>query len=155
MSSITSFPTIPIVLVPKENAFEVLDHRPVILVVDDERVIADTLSLILTSHGFAVMTAYDGRSALEIATTVLPDLLISDVVMPDLNGIELALAIMAAVPDCETILFSGQASLADFLAPARAAGYDFTLLSKPIHPSAMLALVDERLKLRAQSPAMA
>ena len=42
-------------------------NQPVVLIVDDERVIADTLSIILSRSGFSTMTAYDGESALELA----------------------------------------------------------------------------------------
>ena len=62
--------------------------KPRVLVVDDERVIADTLSAILSKHGFAVMTAYSGATALDLARVTPPDLLISDVAMPEMNGIE-------------------------------------------------------------------
>ena len=113
---------------------------PVVLVVDDERIIADTLSLIFSRSGFTVLTAYDARSALELAQSIRPDLLISDITMaPDMTGVDLAMELVKAVPDCKILLFSGQAGTMDLLANARAAGHSFTLLSKPVHPSALLA----------------
>jgi CheY-like chemotaxis protein len=66
-----------------------------ILVVDDEKRIADTLALILRSKGYVVQAAYDGMQAYEICRTVIPRLLISDVVMPEMNGIELAIKVRA------------------------------------------------------------
>jgi DNA-binding response OmpR family regulator len=125
-------------------------NPPVILVVDDERTIADTLSMILGKNGFAAMTAYNGASALEIATLVPPQLLISDVMMPGMSGIDLAIAIRDVVPDCGVILFSARAFTADLLASARLAGLDFMALTKPVHPTEMLARVSERLKLRKE-----
>jgi CheY-like chemotaxis protein len=117
--------------------------RPVVLVVDDERLIADTLAAILEISGYAAMVAYDGQSALEIAKVIPPDLLISDVVMPGMSGVELAMALSQSIPDCKVLLFSGQAATLDLLSAARAAGHDFPALTKPVHPRAMLDHVSE------------
>ncbi len=123
--------------------------RPVVLVVDDERIIADTLGAILGYSGYTAMTAYDGLSALEIARVIPPDLLISDVAMPGMGGIELAIALRQSIPDCNVLLFSGQAITVDLLATARAAGYDFTALTKPVHPTDLLARVSELVSRNA------
>jgi DNA-binding response OmpR family regulator len=122
--------------------------KPVVLVVDDERVIADTLTAILARNGIAAMAAYDGRTALEIARVIPPDLLLTDVVMPDMSGIDLAIAMKQAVPDCKILLFSGQAATVDLLAAERDAGRDFAIIAKPIHPTDLLARVSECLKLQ-------
>jgi hypothetical protein len=85
------FPTMTVEEILRADSNHRADQNsPVILVVDDERVIADTLSVILSRNGFAAMTAYNGTSALEIATLVPPQLLISDVMMPGMSGIDLA-----------------------------------------------------------------
>jgi DNA-binding response OmpR family regulator len=153
MSGTMRFLTLPAEAIPRmESNHRASQNPPFVLVVDDERVIADTLSAILCKNGFAAMTAYDGTSALEIATLVPPQLLISDVMMPGMSGIDLAIAVRHAVPDCEVILFSGQASTADLLTSAPLAGQDFVALSKPVHPTDMLAQVSERLALRKKSP---
>lgn len=112
--------------------------RPFVVVVDDERRIADTLVLILDSRGYAAAAAHDGASALEICRQRAPDLVISDVVMPDMNGIDLAIAIRQRFRDCHILLFSGQAETADILENARCRGYDFELLAKPLHPEDLL-----------------
>lgn len=117
--------------------------RPVALVVDDERVIADTLAIILNNAGYAATAAYNAESALEMAKIVPPQLLVSDVAMPGMNGIELAIAMKEAVPDCKTLLFSGQAATADMLSNVREAGHDFALLAKPAHPHDLLAQVSQ------------
>jgi len=154
MNGTRRFPIVPIEAIPRtESSHRVDQNTPVVLVVDDERVIADTLSLILGKNGFAARTAYNGTSALEIATLVPPQLLISDVMMPGISGVDLAIAIRHAVPDCQVILFSGQASTADLLASARLAGQDFVVLTKPVHPTEMLARVSEALALRKEVPA--
>jgi DNA-binding NtrC family response regulator len=117
--------------------------RPVLLVVDDERVIADTLVVILNNAGYAASAAYDAQSALAMAQIVPPELLVSDVVMPGMSGVELAVAMKDIVPDCRTLLFSGQAATADMLLHARKSGHEFTLLAKPVHPHDLLAQVSQ------------
>jgi CheY-like chemotaxis protein len=124
------------------------ERESVVLVVDDERVIADTLSLILLKSGYNVLTAYDGKTALEIARSVPPALLITDVVMPGMTGIELAIMLVEVIPDCKVLLFSGQAATVDLLAAARDMGYEFTILTKPVHPTDMLRRVKERLDIQ-------
>jgi DNA-binding response OmpR family regulator len=120
-------------------------HKPAVLVVDDEAVIADTLAVILSQHGFATMVAYDGTTALRIAQTVPPDLLLTDVVMPGMSGVDLAVAIRQSLPNCKVLLFSGQAATVDLLAAAGDAGRDFTVLSKPLHPKELLARLTQTL----------
>ncbi len=113
--------------------------RPLVLVVDDECVIADTLVSILTGRGYAAIAAYDAESALDLISVIPPELLISDVVLPGMSGIQLAIAIKSIVPECRILLFSGQAATVDLLNAARSAGHDFTVLAKPIHPADLLA----------------
>jgi CheY-like chemotaxis protein len=110
-----------------------------VLVVDDEQVIADTLSIILNKAGFDASPVYTGTAAVESARTLQPDLIISDVIMPDMNGIEAAIQIRAFLPACKILLFSGQAATADLLESARAKGHEFEILAKPVHPQDLLA----------------
>jgi CheY-like chemotaxis protein len=114
-----------------------------VLIVDDERVIADTLALILRSRGFTVNTAYSGEDAVELAEAMRPDVLISDVVMGPMSGVEAAIAICGELPDCRVILISGQLITADLLKEATARGHDFEVLIKPVHPQLLL----DRLRL--------
>jgi DNA-binding NtrC family response regulator len=117
----------------------------IILVVDDEQRIADTLALILRSNGYETAVAYEGASALAHCSRIQPDLLLTDVVMPGMNGIELAEAVSEKFPECKVLLFSGHAATAELLHRARKQGCDFTLLSKPIHPEVLLKKVAEIL----------
>ena len=125
-------------------------RNPVVLVVDDEVVIADTLTTIIAQHGIAAMTAYDGFDALEIARVIPPDLLLADVVMPGMSGIDLAIEIKKDIPDCAVLLFSGQAATTGLLAKAGKAWCDFEVLLKPIHPHKLVQLIFERLHLDAK-----
>ncbi len=123
-------------------------YRPTVMVVDDESSIADTLAEILSRSGYAAVAAYDGDSALESALITPPEMLITDVVLPGMSGIDLAITVKRIFPDCKIILFSGQASTADLLAAAHREGHQFLLLNKPIHPADLLARVAENLKHR-------
>ncbi len=113
--------------------------KPIVLVVDDEQVIADTLAKILDLNGYDASAVYTGTAAVESARSLRPDLIISDVIMPDMNGIEAAISIRSFLPTCKILLFSGQAATADLLEDARAHGHEFEILAKPVHPSDLLA----------------
>jgi len=117
---------------PEKNA------KPKVLVADDERVIADTLAMILNQSGFNARAVYSGEKAVELASTFEPDMLISDVIMDDLNGIDAAIRIRELLPRIKILLFSGQAATADLLEKARAQGYEFEILAKPVHPQDLL-----------------
>ena len=114
-------------------------NKPKVLVVDDEHVIADTLAIILNQNGFDAAAVYTGNGAVERARNVKPDLIISDVIMPDMNGIDAAIRIRQFLPNCKILLFSGQAATADLLQRARAQGHEFEILAKPVHPQDLLA----------------
>ena len=119
--------------------------RTVAFVVDDEDVIASTLELILLSRGFAVRSFVDPSDAAEAAQLTKPDFLLTDVMMPKLNGIELALKMREINPDCCVLLFSGQAGTSDLLARASAQGHSFEILAKPVHPLDLLSKIAELL----------
>jgi CheY-like chemotaxis protein len=111
--------------------------NPRVLVVDDERIIADTLALILNRSGFETTAVYSGEMAVEIAKALKPNFLISDVTMGTMSGIEAATKIRQAVPSCRVILFSGQAANADRTAAAGEL-HPFEILMKPVHPRVFL-----------------
>lgn len=116
-------------------------HAKRILVVDDEKCIAETLALILRSSGYEAAPLNDGQSALQECARSIPDLVISDVMMPLLNGIELAIQIKDRYPRCRIILISGLGGSFDLAEQASKKGYNFELLSKPIHPVELLSRI--------------
>jgi DNA-binding response OmpR family regulator len=139
-----NYEVVPVKDVPLGRPLRESGKQRLVLVVDDERVIANTLSVILSRAGFSVITAYDGESAFELARAAMPDLLLSDVMLgPGIDGTQLAIQIVETVPECKVLLFSGHASTADLLAEARKLGHDFTLMSKPVHPADLLARLTE------------
>ena len=109
-----------------------------VIVLDDERVISDTLAMILNHHGFQTRVGYTGEQGLRIAQEFKPDLIVSDVIMAGLNGIDMSIQIRKMFPDCTILLFSGQAATADLLEKSRSHGYDFEILAKPVHPQDLL-----------------
>lgn len=135
----------PIVSPRKATPAQTHGHHPRVLVVDDECAIADTIAAILSFSGFPAIAAYDGNGALDTALLRPPEMLITDVMLPGMNGVELALTIKRVYPECKILLFSGQASTSDLLATARRAGHFFTLLNKPVPPEALVAMVAEGL----------
>jgi CheY-like chemotaxis protein len=127
------------------EAVTVPHTKPRVLVADDEQVIANTLAIILNQAGFEARAVYSGEKAIESLDTFEPDMLISDVIMTGMTGIEAAIATRAKRPKCKILLFSGQAATADLLEKARTQGHEFEILAKPVHPTDLLA------KLRRQS----
>ncbi len=109
-----------------------------VIVVDDEPIIADTLVNILNGEGHSAISVSDGASAVKWAEMVRPDAIVSDVIMPGMNGIETAVAVMRMLPRCRVILFSGQAASVDLLERARQEGHFFEVLAKPIDPEILL-----------------
>jgi DNA-binding response OmpR family regulator len=114
------------------------EGRRRVLVADDESLIADTLAQILNASGFEAQTAYSGEQALEMATFVNPDVLIADVIMGGMNGVETAISIRKMLPRCKVILCSGQVASESLLHEAEEQGYNFDLLFKPVHPRQLL-----------------
>jgi CheY-like chemotaxis protein len=110
-----------------------------VLVADDEQVIANTLAIILNQHGFEARAVYSGEKAIEALDTFQPDMLISDVIMTGMTGIEAAIVTREKLPKCKILLFSGQAATADLLEKARSEGHEFEILAKPVHPTDLLA----------------
>jgi CheY-like chemotaxis protein len=112
-----------------------------VLVVDDEELIAESLAEILRSEGFDAIVALSGEDAVALANEVCPDIVITDVLMPDIDGVETAIRIRVICPKARIILFSGQAATSDILKKAKADGHEFQLLPKPLHPARLLEAV--------------
>jgi DNA-binding NtrC family response regulator len=116
------------------------DNPPqTVFVVDDEPVIASTLAAILNASGFKATAFNHPQDAIEAAMREGPALLISDVIMPGMNGIDLAIHLRSLCPKCRVLLFSGQEATKELVDAANKEGHQFELLLKPIHPKDLLA----------------
>lgn len=114
---------------------------PRVLVSDDEEIIARTLVSILNQSGFSAKATFDGRSAVLAATEWRPDILLCDVRMPEMDGIEAATHICEMLPECRIFLISAQEREAARVAEHRARGYAFEFILKPIHPLELIQLL--------------
>jgi CheY-like chemotaxis protein len=112
-----------------------------VFVVDDEKIIAETLAVILRMSGYSARFFVNPLEALQVALSEPPDLLISDVRMPQLSGIDLAIQIRDQCPRCKILLLSGETETVDLLGKR---GHDFHLLSKPILPRDLLRRIREQ-----------
>lgn len=117
---------------------------PRVLIVDDEQMIASTLAQILNGSGFVAKAVFSGEHAVPEASEFRPDVLLTDVIMRGISGIDVAMQVSKVLPACRVILFSGQASTADLLDRAEALGYSFEVIAKPIHPKELLRMLGHR-----------
>jgi CheY-like chemotaxis protein len=104
-----------------------------------KRSFADSLAAILSHFGYETFAAYNGKAALEQARIFEPDFLVTDVMMPVMNGIELAIQIRDLLPACKVILFSGMAVTSALVDDAKSRGHYFEVLPKPVQPKVLLA----------------
>ena len=109
-----------------------------VLVIDDEKPLADTLVMILQRNGYEAMCAYTGAEALDKLGSFRPDCVISDVIMPGITGTELCVEIESKLPDCRILLFSGQGSTTEMIESVRVKGHSWEVLAKPMDPRELL-----------------
>jgi DNA-binding response OmpR family regulator len=107
-------------------------------VIDDERLIADSLAEILRQANFDAVALYSGQSAIDFALQECPDVVVSDVMMPRINGVQAVIAIRERCPSTRVLLFSGHAGTAGLLSEAESQGHRFEVLAKPVHPQELL-----------------
>jgi DNA-binding response OmpR family regulator len=119
--------------------------RPRVLIADDEQVIAGTLATILNHGGFEARDVNTSADALRVAPDFAPDVLITDVIMAGLDGIDLAIRIKALLPGVRVFLLSGQTATADLLQRRNATGHGFEILQKPVHPRDLISRLRESL----------
>jgi CheY-like chemotaxis protein len=99
-----------------------------VIVVDDEQVIANALAIILNQAGFEARAVFSGEQAIELLESFQPEMLIADVVMRGMTGIEAGIVIRNKLPKCKILLFSGQTATTELLEQARRQGHEFEIL---------------------------
>jgi CheY-like chemotaxis protein len=114
-----------------------------VLVVDDERIIADSIALILKGRGYDARPVYSGEDAAELAMTWKPDAVIADVVMGKMNGVALAIYLSQALPACKVLLISGNIATSGLLDESKKLGHDFPILAKPFPPESVFEFLSQ------------
>jgi len=113
-----------------------------VLVVDDNEAIAVSLAKLLHRNGYQSFGANNSDDAIAAAETFAPYLVLSDVMMPGVNGVDTCMRIKNELPACRILLLSGEVSVAESLMQdSRRAGYNFELLSKPVEPRDLVAKI--------------
>jgi CheY-like chemotaxis protein len=110
-----------------------------VLVVDDDRLVADTLTLIFERNGFAAKAAYSAEEALECSRMFAPHLLLCDVTMPARDGLSLVEDITRELPSCRILVLTGfYSNLKSVREQARKLSRPLGVLTKPCQPSELL-----------------
>jgi CheY-like chemotaxis protein len=115
-----------------------------VLIVDDENVVADSLALVFSTQGYDTRVAYSAEQAADIISQWEPRLIILDVMLPGMNGIDFSIQLKTLCPNCRVLLFSGDQNTANLLQAAQVKGHEFTILPKPVDPRIFL---DEAARL--------
>jgi DNA-binding NtrC family response regulator len=113
--------------------------KPKVLVIDDEALIADTLTEILSLHGYDATPLYSGESAIEWIENSRPDIVLSDIVMRQVDGVQAAVRIRELHPECRVILFSASALSTANRRKISSLGFEY--LQRPLHPKDLLSHV--------------
>lgn len=100
-----------------------------VLVVDDEAVLAEMVSMALRYEGWEITTAVDGTSALAAARTIRPDAVVLDVMLPDMSGLEVLSRLHAQTPELPVLLLTAKDAVEDRIAGLAAGGDDY--VTKP------------------------
>jgi len=114
-----------------------------ILIVDDEPSIIQSLQGILTDEGFEVMTAEGGLKALDIIKETIPDIVLLDIWMPDIDGIETLKRIRELYPGLQVIMISGHGTIETAVRATKLGAYDF--IEKPLSLEKVLLSVNHAL----------
>jgi CheY-like chemotaxis protein len=128
------------------------DETRKVLVVDDEKTISNSLTVIFRNHGYQARAAYSAEEAIDVIAEWQPNFALLDVKLPNMNGIDLAIALKASNPDCRILLFSGYPDANDLLNAANQAGHVFEVISKPVHPTVLLNAVDDSFSDTPEQP---
>jgi len=123
--------------------------RKNVLVIDDNETVASTMAMVLRSAGFNAVAAFDPEVALALLQRESFHLLLSDVMMPKMSGVELAMEAREHRYVPQVLLMSGMSSTCDLLEPARNRGYAFEMLPKPSHPIEVINKVNQLLACAA------
>ncbi len=120
-----------------------------ILIVDDEETARKSLSDILKLEGYTVMAKGDGQSALDALDEDDFDLMLLDIKMPGMSGLEVLEKAVSIAPDCKIVLLTAHGSMESAIEAVRHGAHDYLL--KPASPNDILATVDKAMSLRGET----
>ena len=122
-------------------------RQPTLLTIDDEGMIRETIAAYMENRGFTVFEAPDGRRGLEVFLDKRPDLVLVDLRMPEMDGLEVLARLGQIAPDTPTIVVSGTGVLRDAIEAIRRGAWDY--VTKPIQDMAVLGLAVDKALERA------
>ncbi len=122
------------------------ETRPTILIIDDESAIVDTLRILLKNEGFAAHVAFGGKQGLDQIGVIKPDVIISDIRMPAVGGLDILSAAKAQDPDVPVILMTAQASLQSAISAVNDGAFHY--IQKPFQNDALVAIVRRAAETR-------
>src|SRR5258707_6257039 len=126
-----------------------MSSKPTILIVDDEEDSRAALQTILGTWGYATDVASDGREALQKAAGLRPSLVVTDLMMPDMDGLSLLTALQQEMPRIPVIILTGRASVDTAVGAMRQGAYDY--LTKPVDLDRLRLLIEKALE-RGRTP---
>src|SRR3954464_2369719 len=114
-------------------------NGPSVLVIDDEAGILETMQILLRSEGFTPHTALGGKRGLEQIAELRPGIVLSDVRMPDVNGLDVLTAARNQDPDAAVILMTAQASLQSAIQAVNNGAFYY--IQKPFQNDELIAIL--------------
>ncbi|MGO8988359.1 MAG: sigma-54-dependent transcriptional regulator [bacterium] len=118
--------------------------KKVILIAEDDPMVGESLRLLLKKKGHEILLAANGKEALQLFRHKNVDLVITDVVMPKMNGIEFLEAVKGVRPETEVIVISAQGTIEKAVQAMKLGAFDF--IEKPINPRVISLLVERALE---------
>ncbi len=119
-------------------------EKKTILVVEDDPKVGESLRLFLKKRGFEILLASNGKEALSLFGEEVVDLVITDLVMPKMDGIELLEAVKNLKPETEVIVISAQGTIEKAVQAMKLGAFDF--IEKPINPRVISLVVERALE---------
>lgn len=116
-----------------------------ILIIDDEKNIREIFSLLLEEQGYAVQEAKNGTEGLKKTQAFFPDVVLLDMNLPDLSGIEVLAKIKESLPACEVIIITAFGTIKTAVEATKLGAYDY--LEKPIDNDELLLLISRALEV--------
>jgi two-component system response regulator HydG len=126
--------------------------KPTVLVVDDESGILDSLNILLRNEGFTPQLAHGGKAGLDRMSEMRPDIVLTDIRMPNVTGVEILAAARASDPDMPVILMTAQATLQSAMQAVNEGAFYY--IQKPFRNDELIAILrraSEHRKLRVEN----